>query len=184
MSTPATQDQPIPSVPDGTPGRDWRAELPAPLPPGAQQPWRKGGPGKRTWVIVITVAACVLMAVAAIVAVSVGTSKTAFVTKGVVVLNPTQFQAGETACTGAEGAASVRKGAKVTFRSGSGEFDATLDEGVLRSGRCQFPFEVTSLSGDPSTTYNVTIDDVQGTPVSGEEITAAGPLIVYVAPRG
>ncbi|GAA4382508.1 hypothetical protein [Tsukamurella soli] len=59
-------------VPVGTPGRDWRAALPAPLPDGSQLPWRRLGPGTRGWVVVVTVVACVALAAVTLTALVIG----------------------------------------------------------------------------------------------------------------
>lgn len=182
MTSQDTQQRPVPNVPEGTPGRDWRAELPAPLPSGPQQPWRRGGPGARTWVVVVTAVAAVVMAVLGVFAVSFGFATTAFERQGVVVLTPSQYRATPTSCSGAGEAAGVREGARVTFRGNGDSFGADLGEGVLRSGRCVFPFTLSSLNASPNTNYAVTVADLQGTPVAGDELAStSGTLMVALA---
>lgn len=181
MTSQDTQQRPIPNVPAGTPGRDWRAELPAPLPQGAQQPWRRHGPGSRAWVAIITAILLVIMAVGAVVVVTFGVATTAFERNGVVVLTPSEYRASSTECTGAGEAAGVRSGARVTFRGNGDSFGADLGEGVLRSGRCVFPFTLSSLNANSRLNYAVTVGDVQAAPVAGEELSStSGTLMVYV----
>ncbi|BDH57848.1 hypothetical protein [Tsukamurella sp. PLM1] len=178
------ESSPVPSVPEGTPGRDPRAELPAPLPPGAQQPWRRHGPGNRTWVVVVTAVAAVLMAVVGIVAVTFGFATTAFVKHGAVVLMPAQYTATTTTCSGTGGAADVREGARITFRGQGGTFDATLDKGVLRSGRCVLGFEVSTLDANPNQNYAVSVAGIEGTPVAGDELaSSSGTVVVNLIAR-
>lgn len=180
MTSQETQARPIPAVPEGTPGRDSRAELPAPLPPGAQQPWRKHGPGTRTWVVVVTAIAAVVMAVLGVVAVSFGFASTAFERTGAVVLTSTEYRASTTSCTGTGEASEVKEGAKIVF--GGNSFEATLGEGVLRSGRCVFGFELSALDADPRRNYPVTVGGLEATPVGGEELTSSsGNVLVYLA---
>ncbi len=182
MTSQDTQQRPIPNVPAGTPGRDWRAELPTPLPSGPQQPWRRHGPGSRTWVVVLTAAVLVVLAVVGIFAVSFGFATTAFERQGVVVLTPSQYRATSASCSGAGEAAVVREGARVTFRGNGDSFGAELGEGVLRSGRCVFPFTLSSLNANPKKNYAVTVGDLPATPVAGEELAStSGTLMVSLA---
>ncbi|KXO91285.1 hypothetical protein [Tsukamurella pseudospumae] len=172
----------IPSVPEGTPGRDPRAELPTPLPPGAQQPWRRHGPGNRTWVVVITALAGVVMAVVGVFAVGFGFANNAFDRTGAVVLFPTEYRPTEKACSGAGDAAEVKKGAKVVFRNSKTSFESTLGGGELRGGRCVFRFELSALDVDTDLNYRVTVGGVEGTPVSGAELAnSSDPVVVYVS---
>ncbi|TWS22257.1 hypothetical protein FK268_21055 [Tsukamurella sputi] len=182
MTTQDTQQRPIPNVPQGTPGREWRAELPAALPPGPQQPWRRHGPGSRTWVVVLTAVLLVVMAGVGIFSVSFGVANTAFDREGVVVLTPTEYRATSSTCAGSGDAVGVKKGARITFRGAGDSFGTTLGEGVLRSGRCLLPFTLSSLHANPNRNYEVTIGDVPGTPVSGEELSStSGTLMVSLA---
>ncbi|GAA1078145.1 hypothetical protein [Tsukamurella spumae] len=172
----------IPSVPEGTPGRDSRAELPTPLPPGAQQPWRRHGPGNRTWVVVITALAGVVMAVIGVFAVGFGFARTAFDRTGAVVLFPTEYRPSDTACSGTDAAAEVKKGAKVVFHARDTSFNATLGAGTLRGGRCVFQFTLSALDVDTDVNYRVTVGGVDGTPVSGAELAnSSAPVVVYVS---
>ncbi|GAB3134584.1 hypothetical protein GCM10027289_26710 [Tsukamurella serpentis] len=183
MTSQETQERPVPTVPEGTPGRDPRAELPVPLPPGPQQPWRKHGPGTRTWVVVVTAIAAVIMLVLAMVAIGVGVATTAFERKGAVVLTATEYTATTTECTGAGDASAVRAGARVVFSSGKSTFESTLDEGTLRGGRCVFGFGMSALTANPDTNYGVTVGGLEATPVGGEELTGTGSdtVVVYLA---
>ncbi|AUN40937.1 hypothetical protein ACFWXB_12105 [Tsukamurella tyrosinosolvens] len=182
MTSQDTQQRPIPNVPEGTPGRDWRAELPAPLPQGSQQPWRRHGPGSRTWVGVLTAVVLVIMAVVGIFAVSFGFATTAFEREGVVVLTPSEYVATSKTCSGARDAAGVREGSRIVFRNGSDSFGTELGAGVLRSGRCVFPFTLSSVHADPDVNYAVTVGDAQATPVAGSELAStSGTLMVSLA---
>ncbi len=176
-----TQERPIPNVPEGTPGRDWRAELPAALPQGPQQPWRRHGPGSRTWVVVVTAIAAVLVAILGIFAVSYGFATTAFERHGVVALDRTEYTATSESCAGAGEAAGVRDGARVEFRGGGERFGAELGTGQLRSGRCLFPFTLSALRADRDVNYAVTVGGVPATPVAGAELAStSGTVIVYL----
>ncbi|MGC5023240.1 hypothetical protein ACLQ3K_00680 [Tsukamurella sp. DT100] len=182
MTSQDTQQRPIPNVPQGTPGRDWRAELPQALPQGPQQPWRRHGPGSRTWVGVLTAIVLVVMAGAGIFAVSFGFATTAFERQGVVVLTPSEYMATTTTCSGARDAEGVKEGARIVFKSGSDTFDTELGEGVLRSGRCVFPFTLSSVHADPDVNYAVTVGGAQATPVAGSELAStSGTLMVSLA---
>lgn len=182
MTVEEQQERPIPAVPVGTPGRDSRAELPAPLPPGAQQPWRRSGPGNRAWVVVVTSIAVVAMVVLGVFAVTFGFATTAFERKGAVVLSPSEYRASSSACTGFGSAAAVKKGAKVRFSGHGTSFEAALGEGALRSGRCVFSFTLSALDANATSNYAVTVGGVDGTPVSGAELTSSsGSIVVYVA---
>ncbi|MBS4103721.1 hypothetical protein [Tsukamurella paurometabola] len=182
MTSQDTQQRPIPNVPEGTPGRDWRADLPAALPQGAQQPWRRHGPGSRTWVAILTAIVLVVMAIAGIFALSFGFATTAFERQGAVVLTPSEYAATSTSCSGARNAAGVKEDARIEFVNGSDTFGASLGKGVLRSGRCVFPFTLSSVHADPDVNYAVTVGDSPATPVSGSELAStSGTLMVYLA---
>ncbi|BDD82262.1 hypothetical protein TPB0596_20250 [Tsukamurella pulmonis] len=173
MTSQDTQQRPIPAVPEGTPGREWRSELPAPLPPGPQQPWRRLGPGSRTWVVVVTVVSLVVMGVIGVFALSFGVATTAFERQGVVVLTPSEYRPTPTTCAGAGEAEGVKEGAEIVFRGDGDSFGANLGEGVLRSGRCVFPFTLSSLNANPDRNYAVTVGGLTATPVAGAELTAS-----------
>lgn len=184
MTTQDTQQRPIPNVPAGTPGRDWRAELPAALPPGPQQPWRRLGPGSRTWVIVVTAVALVVMAVVGIFSVSFGVANNAFERQGFVVLVGPEYQPTKTSCAGTGEAAAIKEGARVVFRSASGSdsVEARLDRGVLRSGKCVLPFDFSAQGVDTDVNYAVTVAGLPASPVAGEELTASsGTVLVSLA---
>ncbi|NMD57360.1 MULTISPECIES: hypothetical protein [Tsukamurella] len=182
MTSQDTQQRPIPNVPEGTPGRDWRADLPPALPSGAQQPWRRLGPGSRAWVAIVTAVALVLMAIAGVFALSFGFATTAFERNGVVVLTPSEYVATTTSCSGARDAAGVREGARIVFKSGPDSFGTDLGKGVLRSGRCVFPFTLSSVHADPDVNYAVTVGDASATPVAGSELAStSGTLMVSLA---
>ncbi|MDP0399336.1 hypothetical protein [Tsukamurella strandjordii] len=190
MTTPETtesetqsQPSPIPSVPQGTPGHDWRAGLPAAQPPGAQQPWRRLGPGNRGWVVAVTVIALVILGVASLFAVGIGSVSSAFTAKGVVVLDPSQFSATQRGCSGEGVASGVEEGGTITFQDGDTQFDAQLGPGTLKQGRCQVPFNLSTVDSSTSRTYSVTVGGVRGTPVSGDELMSGNTVVVYVAPR-
>jgi hypothetical protein len=183
MTTPDTQDRPIPSVPEGTPGRDWRAGLPAAQPPGAQQPWRRLGPGNRTWIVIITVLACVVLAVVAVIALIVGVASTAFDRKGVLVLDPGEYRTSQSSCAGSGPFAAIEGGSAIVFTDGSNRFEATLDKGQLKQGRCQLPFDLSALNAQSGQTYKVSVGDVDATSVSGDELLGTDTVVVFVAPR-
>ncbi|CAM3701912.1 hypothetical protein ACXYTP_15160 [Tsukamurella ocularis] len=180
MTSQDTQQRPIPNVPEGTPGRDWRAELPAALPQGAQQPWRRHGPGSRTWVGILTAVVLVVMAVAGVLAVSFGFANTVFDRKGVVVLVGPEFRASETSCSGVGAAAGVKDGARVDFRSaGDGDsISGDLGEGVLRSGKCVFPFSYSAGGVDPDVNYAVTVAGLPASPVAGAELASSSNSVL------
>ncbi|ADG79092.1 putative protein OS=Tsukamurella paurometabola (strain ATCC 8368 / DSM / CCUG 35730 /CIP 100753 / JCM 10117 / KCTC 9821 / NBRC 16120 / NCIMB 702349/ NCTC 13040) OX=521096 GN=Tpau_2488 PE=4 SV=1 [Tsukamurella paurometabola] len=189
MTTPETtdtqpaQERPIPTVPEGTPGRDWRAALPAAQPPGAQQPWRRLGPGNRAWVVVITVIALVIGGVLSLFAVGVGTVFNATTVRGAVLLESQQYSATQAGCIGAGPAQGVEQGATITISAGDDVYEGTLGEGRLRQGRCQLGFDLTVPSADPDRNYAVSIGSVRATSVSGAELSSTNPIIVFVAPR-
>ena len=180
MTSQDTQQRPIPNVPEGTPGRDWRAELPQALPQGPQQPWRRHGPGSRTWVGVLTAIVLVIMAVAGIFAVSFGFASTALDRKGVVVLVGSEYRPSETSCSGAGEAAGVKEGARVAFRSAGGgdSVSADLGSGVIRSGRCVFPFTFSAAGVDADVNYAVTVAGIPASPVAGAELVSSSSSVL------
>ncbi|TWS17743.1 hypothetical protein FK529_18775 [Tsukamurella asaccharolytica] len=175
-----TQQRPIPNVPEGTPGRDWRAELPAAQPSGPQQPWRRHGPGSRAWVAVLTAVVLVIMAVVGVFVVAFGFANTAFDRQGAVVLVGSEFRPSQTSCSGVGEAAGVREGARVVFRSAGGgdSLSADLGEGVLRSGRCVFPFDYSAGGVDPDVNYAVTVAGLPASPVAGAELASTSNAVL------
>lgn len=122
------------------------------------------------------------MAVVGIFAVSFGFATTAFEREGVVVLTPSEYVATSKTCSGARDAAGVREGSRIVFRNGSDSFGTELGAGVLRSGRCVFPFTLSSVHADPDVNYAVTVGDAQATPVAGSELAStSGTLMVSLA---
>lgn len=180
MTSQDTQQRPIPNVPQGTPGRDWRAELPQALPQGPQQPWRRHGPGSRTWVGVLTAILLVIMAIAGILAVSFGFANTAFDRKGLVVLVGSEFRPSDTSCSGVGEAADVKDGARVVFRSAAGgdSMSADIGEGVLRSGKCVFPFRFSAQNVDPDVNYAVAVAGIPAAPVAGAELASSSNTVL------
>lgn len=173
----------MPTVPVGTPGRDSRATLPTPLPPGAQQPWRRGGPGNRTLVVVITVIALVLLAGAGITALTLGAMSGTTTAKGVVVLEPSQYRTTGASCTGSGDLDGVKKGATIRFRGSGSQFTATLRDGKLRNGLCGLVFTASTDDIDENVVYQVSIGDVVGTPVGGDELKNTSGVTIQVASR-
>ena len=160
---------PVP-VPVGTPGRDPNMMLPPPAAPGAPLPPRKGGPGARTMVLVVTVVGCLALAVAGGVAVVGGTVNN-LISTGRVVLKPGQYRATTSgSCAGGNGLAVAKVGATVDFASPKGDrFSAAIRSAALRSGSCYLTFRVRSFTATDAV-YTTRIGPGRMTPVTGAEI--------------
>ncbi|KXO87604.1 hypothetical protein AXK56_14345 [Tsukamurella pulmonis] len=151
---------------------------------GPQQPWRRLGPGSRTWVVVVTAVALVVMAVVGIFSVSFGVASTAFERQGFVVLAGPEYRATESSCAGTGEAAGVKEGARVVLRSADGRvsIDGRLDEGALRSGKCVLPFDFSVEVVETDVNYAVTVAGLPASPVAGAELTASsGTVLVSLA---
>lgn len=183
MTTPDTQDRPIPSVPEGTPGRDWRAGLPAAQPPGAQQPWRRLGPGNRTWIVIITVLACVVLAVAAVTSLTFGAASAPLSRTGVVLLEPGQYRTAQSSCAGSGAYSSIGERTTVSFTAGDDTVEVSLRSGRLVQGACQLPFDLSDVNVPTDQIYQSTVGDLQATPVRGKELMGADTVVVQLAPR-